>query len=163
MKKGLLLIVTMILMVSTIEANIIEKNGDKIGYNRTLNAQPIVFIEQGIKFAIFPNGDFKFTKANFKNNKSLRNQSWKHQRGVKVLRDRKGRIAKVGNVHISYTRNNKVTQIGSIDLNYKHGKLISVGNLHILHRRNGTVKYIGDVKYNHNRHNYFTKRPLIWS
>jgi hypothetical protein len=161
MKKGLLFIVAMIMMVSTIEAKIIEKTSDRLGYNRSLRAQPIVFIEKGIQFSIFPNGKFKFTKANFKNRWNLRNHRWKHQRGVNILWDRKGRISKVGNVQIFYTRNNKVIEIGSVDLNYKHGKLKKVGNLHILYRPNGTIKYIGKVK--HNRRTYFSRKPLIWS
>ncbi len=161
MKKGLLFILAMIMMVSTIEAKIIEKTGDKPFYNRSLKAQPIVFIEKGIEFSVLPNGRFKFTKAYFKNHWNLRNHNWKHRRGVKVIRDRKGRISKVGNVQIFYTRNNKVVQIGSVDLAYKHGKLKKVGNLHILHKRNGKVKYIGKVK--HNRRTYFSKRPLIWT
>ena len=161
MKKGLLFIMTMIMMVSTVEAKIIDHRDDKLCAKRTTKVQPIVFVEKGVKFSILPNGKFKFKKLNSKNSLRAKNLHWKNQRGLNVLRDRKGRIVKVGKVNIFYSRDNKITQIGSVDLTYKHGRLKKVGNLYILQRPNGNFKYIGHVKKYNKR--YMLKRPIIWS
>ena len=161
MKKGLLFIMTMIVMVSTVEAKVIDNKRDKLNTKHAINAQPIVFVEKGVEFSVLPNGKFKFAKINSK--KSIRSKylNLKNNRNLRVLRDYKGRISKVGNVTIFYSRNNKVTRIGSVDFTYKHGTLKKVGNLYILHRPNGKFKYIGKVKKYNKR--YMLKRPTIWS
>ncbi|NLP56685.1 hypothetical protein [Lutibacter sp. B1] len=145
MKKGLLVIMAMFMFVSTIEAKSNENTNNKIDYN-TVKIQPIVFVENGIKFSVLPNGEFKFSKLNLNTLYSHRNPRFERNRSVAIVRNFKGQITQVGNVPIFYTRTGKVAQIGAIDLKYKHGKLQKVGNLHIINNPNGKVKYIGEVK-----------------
>jgi hypothetical protein len=60
MKKGILLLVTMFLMVLTVEANNRKKNNSQKGYLSIYNAEPIQFMERGIKFYVFLDGEFDF-------------------------------------------------------------------------------------------------------
>ena len=156
MKKGLLFMLAMLMMVSTVEAKLSQKLGKRLNDSYLLKAKPIVFVEEGIKFSILPNGKFKFSKLDaYKQPRSK--YKWKKNRKLKVKRNYKGQIRKVGHVPIYYNRFGKVTQIGSVDLQYKHRKLKKIGHLRIVYKRNGKVKYIGHVKYRN--HIYFSRRP----
>ena len=156
MKKGLLFMLAMFMMVSTVEAKSIQKPGKRLNNSYLFKAKPIVFVEKRIKFSILPNGKFKFSKLDI--HKQPRNKyKWKQNRKLKVRRNYKGQIKKIGHVAINYNRFGKVTQIGSVDLQYKNKKLKKVGHLRLVYKRNGKVKYIGHVKYRN--HIYFSKRP----
>ena len=70
MKKRILL-VTMLLLVSTVEANYGERSNLRKDYTSVYDAEPIQFKERGIKFYVFLNGEFDFnTQPNRNNNVS---------------------------------------------------------------------------------------------
>lgn len=157
MKKGLLFMLAMFMMVSTVEAKLSQEQGKRLKNFYEFKAKPIVFVEKGIKFSVLPNGKFKFSKLDYKQPRNK--YKWKRDRKLKVKRNIFGQIRKVGDVSIYYNRFEKITQIGSVDLQYKRGKLKKVGHLHLVYKRNGKVKYIGNVKYNNRM--FFYKRPAI--
>lgn len=160
MKKGILLLVTMFLMVSTAEANNREKNNSRMGYSSIYNAEPIQFMERGIKFYVFLDGEFDFNTrpgnyhgAYFKKGKKRKHASKKNfYKGVRIERDYRGNIRKVGNVFINYNRYGKVSRIGSIFVDYNFRNVSRVGNLTIQYNRRGDIEYYGKVKRGH-RHN----------
>ena len=160
MKKGILFMLAMFMMVSTVEAKLSQKPGKRQNNSYLFKAKPIVFVEEGIKFSLLPNGKFKFSKLDYY--KQPRNKyNWKKNRKLKVKRNYKGQIRKVGLVPIYYNRYGKVTKIGSVDLQYKHRKLKKVGHLRLVYHPNGKVKYKGNVKYRN--HIYFSKRPATFT
>ncbi len=166
MKKGILLLLTMLLLVSTVEAKNGERANYKMGYMDIYDASPIQFTERGVKFYVFLDGEFDFsTRPHNYNNidilyKSSRRSTrtrMNFDRGIRIERDYNGRIRRIGNVFINYSRYGKVKRIGNIFVDYHHGKLTKVGNLRVLYNHRGNVRYIGNVKrrFHHRNHYYY--------
>ncbi len=140
MRTGILLLLAM-LSFNTINANNIEKSTSKIGVTNGYY-DAVTFVERGIQFHVFLNGDFDF------NTHYNRYADY----GVRIKRDRNGRIRSVGNVFINYDTRGNVTRIGSVFMKYRFGNLFRVGNLHIVYDRWGNPQYTGFVKTNHSHH-----------
>lgn len=136
-------------------------------------AQPIVFVERGVEFFVFPDGSFDFN-TNFedsfyndtyyktRNSKRsrvnatsniLRNKvkyTSPRQRGVSISRDRSGKVKRIGNVFLNYDRRGKLTRVGSVYMDYKHGKgvLTQVGGLKVKYNHWGEILFTrGQVKH----------------
>ena len=146
----------MFLMVSTVEANNSDKNNSRKGYSSIYNAEPVQFMERGIKFYVFLDGEFDFSAKTgnrdgtfYKNKKRKRNHKNKHFKGLRIERDYRGNIRKVGNVSINYNRYGKVSRIGSIFVDYRFRNVSRVGDLSIRYDRRGDIQYYGKVKRGH--------------
>ena len=125
-------------------------------------AQPIIFMERGVEFLIFPDGSFDFNTNNYdpyyndgvyyKSNRSKRSNVNINYRGpnvnvaysnnirnsgVYISRDRFGQVRRIGNVFLNYDRRGKVTRIGSVFIEYGRG-------------RNGTLRQVGGLRVNYN-------------
>ena len=152
MKKGLLLFLGMLMMVSTVEATDGKKSNSIKGYYNYLGTQPIKFMERGIKFYVFPNGDVDFnTNTRFSSQYYYRNgRRYKKRiphRGVSIQRDYTGRVRRVGNVFINYNRYGNVSRVGSVFIDYHRGRRLKrVGGLSIRYDRYGRARYFGQVK-----------------
>ncbi|AOW21936.1 hypothetical protein [Urechidicola croceus] len=160
MKKGILFIAAMLLLVSVSEANNNGRINSRMGYTNVYDAQPIQFKEKGIQFYVFLDGQFDFsTRPNrnfnnqYKNLNSRRNLRIINNRGLRIERDYRGRIRRVGNVPINYNRLGKVTRIGSVFIGYDFRQVSQVGGLNVLYNHWGDARYIGQVKYNNHRFN----------
>lgn len=152
MKKGILLL-TMLLLVSAVEAKNGERSNLRTGYTSVYDADPIQFKERGIKFYVFLNGEFDFnTQPNRNNNVSYLHKTSRRStkilrnKGVRIEHDYKGRIRRIGNVFVNYNRYGKVTRIGNIFVKYNRRYVSKVGGLKVLYNNWGNVKYIGRVK-----------------
>ncbi|WP_299012325.1 hypothetical protein [uncultured Polaribacter sp.] len=149
MKKGILVLLGMFLMVSTVEA----KNGNYLpNNNRGIYAyeNAINFIENGIEFFVFVNGDFDFdTRLN--NTFYTRNGFRINHNNTRVFRDFRGRINRIGNTLIRYNIRGNVFRIGNIHMRYFGNRLTNVGNLFVNYDRWGNPFFNGDVRgYFHN-------------
>ncbi|WP_166966315.1 hypothetical protein [Yeosuana marina] len=121
-------------------------------------AQPIVFVERGVEFSIFPDGSFDFdvlhnTYYNNSNTRRTTINAGYATRGVQVrytsvrsnapviVKDRFGKITRVGNSPIYYDRMGDVTQIGSVDIDYSRGNKIvaKVGGLRVNYNHWGQI------------------------
>ncbi|MFY9241387.1 MAG: hypothetical protein WAO74_00015 [Polaribacter sp.] len=135
MKKGVLILFGMFLMVSTVEA----KNGEnllnrfEVNYYSYDNA--VNFEERGIEFFIFTNGDFDFDTSYLNS-------------GVRIDRDYRGRIRRIGNVFLNYDIRGNVTRIGNVFLSYYRDRLTRVGNLNVRYNHWGNPVFYGYVKDN---------------
>lgn len=134
MKKQLILFVSIIFMTA-VNANNLKDYKNKTAINNRYS-DAITFIERGIKFHIFLNGDFDFN--------AHRNNRY----GIKIERDRRGKVRSVGNVFINYDYKGNVKRVGNVFMNYRFGQLIKVGNLYIKYDRWGTPNFRGRVKTN---------------
>lgn len=168
MKNFYLLFVGLLLSVTTTQAsetsNQLEatKNGLT---NRYRYAQPIQFVERGVEFFIFQNGEFDFNTHPVAYNRSRRNSvnaTYGAPRvrtrgnryntrdiGVRVEHDRNGRVRRIGNLFINYDSYGRVKRIGSIYMryHYRHGKIKQVGGLHLKYNRRGRlIRQYGSVK-----------------
>ena len=140
------------------------------------NADPIVFVERGVEFYIFPDGQFDFNTSPsngemyYKSgrrtsavNKTYGRNANVHNRnyGVKVEHDNRGRVRRVGNVMINYDANDRVKRVGSVYMTYNRYALDRVGDLQIIYNRRGQiVDIVGAVKggrayqYSQNNNDY---------
>ena len=171
MKKITLVLAVMLLSITSATATKATSDLDQKDLritNRYRYSQPILFVERGVEFLVFPSGEFDFNTDNrygdpnhyYKKRKSRRSTinstygapgvriNYTKPRGVYVSRHRFGRARRIGNVFINYDAYGRVKRIGSVYMKYRHGKLKQVGGLHIRYNRwgdminiNGTVNY----------------------
>ena len=140
---------------STLAAQSWKKQGKDSNFTRYRDAQPIVFVERGVEFLIFPDGSFDFntnhdgfySRSTLSRRSSINTTygtygnrvkfSKRRSRGVQIIHDRFGNVRRIGNVFINYNRNGKVKRVGSVFMAYNRG--------------NGRLKQVGGlrVKYNH--------------
>ena len=135
MKRGLLLLLGMFMMVSTVEANNGNKLLNRIGFHYSYD-NSVNFIERGVEFFVFTNGEFDFD-TRFDN------------RRVQIRRDFRGRIRRVGRVYINYDAFGNVSRIGNVFMRYYRNRLTNVGNLSVRYDRWGYPLFYGNVKNNY--------------
>lgn len=131
MKKGVLILLGMFMMVSTVEA----KNGDEnlnyrvdYSYNNAVN-----FFENGIEFFVFTNGDFDF-------------DTYGNNRQIRIDRDFRGRIKRINNTTLSYDIRGNVSRIGNVYMRYFRNRLTRVGQLRVDYDRWGNPIFDGQVR-----------------
>lgn len=130
-------------MVSTVEAKNGNELPNRIGFNYSYN-DAVNFVERGVEFFIFTNGEFDFDYNNNLGN-----------RGIRIDRDYRGRIQRIGNTNINYDRSGNVTRIGNVFMRYYRGQLTNVGNLTVRYNYWGNPTFYGNVKDNYYNHNGF--------
>lgn len=135
------------------------------------NAEPIVFLERGVEFYVFPNGEFDFnTVSNHYNanprprnggvNRTygapgVRSYYGPSNRGIKIEHDYMGRVRRVGNTFINYDASGRVKRIGNVYMRYNSFALTQVGGLRIIYDRRGRIiDVVGYVNYNNSHYNY---------
>ena len=123
-------------MVSTSEAN----NGNDLLPNHSrfyAYTNAVNFIERGIEFYVFPNGEFDFYPIYL---------NGRNHRFLDIRRNFNGQIRRIENVRIRYDFFGNVTRIGDIFLRYRRGRLVEVGNLNIRYNRWGEPIFRGAVR-----------------
>ncbi len=159
MKKITLLVASTFLVGSVANASTVINFSDETRFPVTISeAEPIVFVERGIEFFVFPDGQFDFntrpSSGDFYYRKSASvNRTYGTRNnietnyGVKVEHDNFGRVRRVGNVFINYDANDRIKRIGSVYMTYNRYALAQVGGLKIIYnKRNQIVDLIGTVK-----------------
>nr|WP_099565795.1 hypothetical protein [Gaetbulibacter sp. 4G1] len=165
MKRLLLLFTGLLIGLTTVSATELNYKNQKTKLDKTKRyryAQPIMFVERGVEFLVFPDGSFDFNtnyEDTFYNDSYYRTRntkrgrvnttygapgsrvkytSYRHRnRGVSISHDRDGKVRRIGSIFLNYDRYGKLKRVGSIYMSYKH--------------RNGTLTQVGGlrVKYNH--------------
>lgn len=152
MKKGILILLGMFMMVSTVEA----KNGNELpnrtGVNYSYN-NAVNFEERGIEFYIFTNGEFDFNSNYNDSYYDYNGNRIRTERGIHINRDYRGRINRIGNTFVNYDRYGNVTRIGNVFMRYNRGKLTNVGNLKVRYDYWGNPSFYGNVKDNYYHYN----------
>lgn len=123
--------------------NLDHNNTTGIRYN---TPQAIKFVQRGVKFIVFPNGEFDYKFLNpqqhGRRGHNAPGTTYNNRRNNRyVSYDYFGNVTKVGRNFIYYNRNCDVNQIGNITLRYRHGRLVRVGNLRIFYNRYGDIAY----------------------
>lgn len=158
----MILFIAVLLLVGTTAQATDHKNSDHKDRvtKRYNNAQPIVFVEGGVKFFVYPEGDIDYKiirrrgRSHYGNwNSNVYNTpgSYAHRRHYNnfVRYDYYGRLKKVGRNYISYDRYNRVRRVGSVSMRYnRRGLVYQIGGLHIYYKKYGRIKYVeGNVHY----------------
>ncbi|NJB82588.1 hypothetical protein [Wenyingzhuangia aestuarii] len=109
------------------------------------NDTPFVFIENGVEYAIFKNGEFDFNIINPRTsrvniNTSFVNVSFNSGRNYApyIQRNRYGDIVRIDNTSIYYDYNGRVNRVGSVAIRYnRSGYVQAIGNLNIQYTNYG--------------------------
>lgn len=156
-----------ILMIGTANAEANPFFGEK-GFITNFNDEPITFIERGIAFYVFPDGQFDFnTEPTVSSDDILYYKSGKRSssanvnttygapgvrrpaQGIRIEHDSKGRIRRIGNVFVNYDAQDRIKRIGSVYMTYNRYALSQIGGLQLIYSRNGQIiDRIGSVKGN---------------
>lgn len=176
MKRTVFLIAGLLMVLTTASATDLSKNSKENDIDVTKRyryAQPIVFVERGVEFLIFPDGSFDFN-ANYHddyyNSNSRRNTinasyndprvsinyTSSTPRNTYISRDRSGNIRSIGNVYLNYDRYGKITRVGSVFIDYSRGRnatLSQVGGLRVNYNHWGEIVSVRGVVNQHNRFN----------
>ena len=135
------------------------------------DAEPIVFLERGVEFYVFPNGEFDFNTVSNHYSANPRPRSGginttygaprsysnygPRERGIRIEHDYMGRVRRVGNAFINYDAYGRVKRIGSVYMRYNSFALTQVGGLRIIYNRRGCIiDIIGYVNYYSTHYNY---------
>lgn len=149
MKRGILFL-SMLMMASLMGAMESNQRATKgAEFNPEFSSYSVDFMERGIHFYVFLDGTFDFTTSEaaevdyvYKNGRKFQHTT---PRGIRIERDYRGRIFRVGNVFIDYTYNNRIKRIGRVFIKYANQRMKKIGNLTIVYNRFG-VNFLGSVK-----------------
>jgi hypothetical protein len=119
--------------------------------------EPFSFVERGIEFYVFPNGEFDFntrpqdsqtnTTYYYKTAGKRNQERTSVNYGVAIEQDAFGRIRRVGNVFINYDTRDRVTRIGSVFMRYGRYNLEKIGNMRLVYNRRGDlIDVFGSIK-----------------
>ena len=138
------------------------------------DAEPIMFLERGVEFYVFPNGEFDFNTASnhYSANPRPRRGSINNtygapgtysnygprDRGIRIEHDYMGRVRRVGNAFINYDAYGRVKRIGSIYMRYNSFALTQVGGLRIIYNRRGCIIDIIGYVNHHSAHYTYNPR-----
>jgi len=126
--------------------------------------KPFIFVENGVEFAVFNDGQFDFNiiqsnRANVHINTRNINFSFNtgHNYDVFVQYDNYGAVIQVENTPIFYDNYGRVRRIGATHMYYNHlGYASRIGNLHI--RYNDYGVYYGQTGYINSYHCSYSPR-----
>jgi len=167
MKNLVLLITALFLAGTTVQAtttasaNITTTSTYVRGYGNSF-----IFVEGGIEFSVFPDGQFDFYIPQYGPNVSLGfsspNVSISFNSGYDyspyVQYDDYGAIIQIENVPIYYDYYGRITRAGSVNIRYNNfGRVIWVGGLHIFYNRFNVFSHYSGYINAYNR--YYVYRP----
>ncbi len=135
-----------------------------IGMNATTtntynNEQPFVFVESGIEFAVFKDGQFDFNVLNTNRDVNVRfntrlidfSFNTGHNYDAYVQHDEYGAVIQIENTPIFYDYYGRVNRIGNIHIDYNYNNLVSrIGNMRIGYNRYGEFRYSNGIINNYN-------------
>lgn len=146
-------------------ATTLEFANHRHGVNFT-EAEPIQFMERGIVFYVFLNGDFDFNTRpedvggsyyfRGASSKTIARGSRPVNYGVLIEFDSFGRVRRVGNTFINYDSRDRVSRIGSVFMHYNRFALTQIGGMRIVYNRLGQIVHtVGSVKRHGFTPNYY--------
>jgi len=144
-------------------------------YNTTLysynNGEKFTFVERGITFSVFRNGEFDFyinprngVRTNIDIGLVNISYNYGYNYDAYVQYDDYGAILQIENVPIYYDYYGRIVGAGNVKINYRANRLARIGGLHIYYNTYGYYShYSGFINtYNryyayHPHHNYFVR------
>ncbi len=141
-----------IMASSTKENKVAERNAYR--YNNSF-----IFVENGITFSVYPDGEFDFyieNQISGRRNGVTFNSGYDYSPYAQY--DDYGAVIQVENVPIYYDYHGRVTQIGDVDINYRNGRVRRVGGMYVYYNHRGYYDYHTGYINVYNR--YYTYRPF---
>lgn len=116
-------------------------------HNGYFNDSRIIFMEGGVEFALFPDGqfDFNFLGPNINGFYNGRGNNWSFNSGFYydpyIQYDLYGAIIQIENVPLFYDPYGRLIQAGDVFINYRGGFVNRVGNLRVFYQNPGFIAY----------------------
>lgn len=136
--------------------------------NAYRNNNSFIFLEDGITFAVYPDGEFDFYIDNRLGN-NRRNVTFNSgfDYSPYAQYDDYGAVIQVENIPIYYDYYGRVSDIGSVDINYRNGRVNRLGTMNVFYNQRGFYDYHTGYINRFNRsyvyspfHSFFA-RPII--
>lgn len=159
--RTITLLVASVLMTTTIV------NATEVTYTSTENRmrhnfdEPISFVERGIEFYVFANGEFDFnTRPEDSQGDYLYRTAGKRATtarkpvnyGTRIEHDSFGRVRRIGNTFINYDSNDRVSRIGTVYMKYNRFGLTQIGGMKISYSNRGQIVSMhGNIKGTRNQ------------
>ncbi len=165
--RNLVLLFTAILLGTT--ATFATTADDKVAERNTYRYNnSYIFVEEGITFAVYPDGEFDFYIDN-RIGRQRRNVTFNSgfDYSPYAQYDDYGAVIQVENIPIYYDYYGRVSQVGSVDINYRNGRVNRLGNMYVYYNRRGFYDYhTGFINVYNRRYIYrpfhsFFARPAI--
>ncbi|WNM18054.1 hypothetical protein [Flavobacterium capsici] len=158
MKKITLLVASILLVGNVAKATEVKTISGEESRVRISFDEPISFIERGIEFFVFPNGDFDFntrpqdSQGDYFYRKANGRVTAVQARGnvnygVLIQHDSFGRVRRVGNTFINYDNRDRVSRIGTVYMRYNRFALSQIGGMTLVYNYRGDIiNTIGSIK-----------------
>lgn len=127
--------------------------------NAYRNNNAFIFVENGITFSVYPDGEFDFYIDRYVTG---------HRNGVTfnsgfdynpyVQYDDYGAVIQVEDIPVFYDYYGRVTQVGDVDISYNNGRIRRLGGMYVYYNRRGLYDYHTGYINVYNRHYVF--RPF---
>ncbi len=153
MRKFILLFSALILGTTGILANSIDDKVAERNAYRYNNNRSFIFVENGITFSVYPDGEFDFYIDNHLGNRRRNitfNSGFDYSPFAQY--DDYGAVVQVESVPIYYDHFGRVTQIGDVNVNYFNNRVSAVGNMYVYYNRRGFYDYHTGFINIYNRH-----------
>ena len=140
MRKLILLFTAIVL--GTLSTTASTTDGKVAIRNAYLNNNSFIFVENGITFSVFPDGEFDFFIGNrigHQNRNITFNSGFDYSPFAQY--DDYGAVIQVENVPVFYDHYGRVSTIGAVDIAYRNGRVFRVGNMHVYYNRRGFYDY----------------------
>ena len=167
--KTTVLFTAMVLLGLT-SANATKTNvapqGEDFNYSTRYHyAEPILFMERGVEFLIFPDGSFDFNTNAGNSANSYNDDSYYYYRGnsavrggVNTTQGAPGTVSRshyytptYGGVLIQHDFDGKVRRIGNVFINYDSvGRVKRVGSVYMSYNRGGMLTQVGGLRITYN-------------
>ncbi len=162
MKKFVLIITAVLFGTAMANAATAE---DKVATVNRNAVNSFIFVEDGVTFSVYPDGEFDFfidNRVNLALGARAGNVGITFNSGFDynpfVQYDDYGAIIQIENVPVFYDFYGRVDQIGNININYRNGLVRRVGGLNVFYNGAAFSHYTGYVNvYNRN----FVYRPYF--
>ena len=157
MKRVTLLLAALLIGIAPATAQKFNKKGKKLGITKRYRyTQPIMFVERGVEFLVFPNGEFDFDilqNSRF-NDPYFYGQNNTRRKSINASVKRNSKHVAYSRGHgriIQHDRYGRVKRIGNTVIKYDHfGRIIRAGHVHMYYRR-GILKQVGGLVLQYNR------------
>jgi hypothetical protein len=144
MKKVTAIVLVLIASVFNMKA---ASDGSENYYGNYFNGSSYIFVEGGVEFSVFPDGQFDFVYVGRNQGSQVNvsihtpNVSVSYNSGYNydafVQYDDYGAVIQIEDVPVYYDEFGRIAQAGSVEIRYNHRRIVRVGGMHVYYNHYG--------------------------